>query len=177
METVILVDGQDREIGAMEKIQAHRENRLHRCFSILVFNLRGGLLAQKRAAGKYHCPGLWSNTVCGHPRPGEDTVAGGRRRLREEMGFDCELTDRFQFIYNAHFSNGLSEHEYDHVLVGEYEGEVRPNPEEVEEYKWQTLADLQKDVGQNPDIYSPWFKIILADHADKFEKHRTARPA
>lgn len=170
MEQLILVDEQDREIGTMEKIQAHRENRLHRCFSIFVFDNQGRVLLQQRASGKYHCPSLWSNTVCGHPRPGEETVAAGRRRLREELGFDCELTDKFQFTYNVQFPNGLWEHEYDHVLVGKYEGEIKPDPEEVAAYRWTTLPELTEEVSREPDTYTYWLKVILRDHLKELER-------
>lgn len=167
MEQVILVDSEDREIGTMEKIQAHQENRLHRAISVFVFNFRGEFLLQKRAANKYHCPGLWSNTACSHPRPGEETLAAGHRRLQEELGFDCGLGEKFVFTYNVKFSNGLWEYEVDHVLVGKYEGEVRPNPEEAEECEWISLRELLTQVKQTPEVYTPWFKIILTDCLDE----------
>src|SRR5918997_6672888 len=126
-EQVILVDEADREVGTGSKLEAHREGALHRAFSVFVFDRRGRLLLQKRAAGKYHSGGLWSNTCCGHPRPGEATAEAARRRLREEMNFDCELRAAFEFLYRAQFTNKLIEHEYDHVFVGEFGGVFVPD--------------------------------------------------
>ncbi len=160
MNEVILVDNHDRAIGQMEKLRAHREARLHRCFSILVFNKKGEMLLQLRAKSKYHCGGLWTNACCSHPRPGEETEAAAHRRLQEEMGFDCPLTEKTAFIYRAPFSNGLTEHEYDHVFTGTFDGAVKPNPEEADDYKWIKLADLRADMKNNPDKYTPWFRII-----------------
>lgn len=117
-ENVILVDKNDQPIGQGEKTAVHKAGQLHRAFSILIFNDKGKLLLQQRAKGKYHCPRLWSNTCCSHPRPGEDILVAAHRRLQEEMGFDCPLEDKFSFIYKVKFDNGLTEHEYDHVLIG-----------------------------------------------------------
>src|SRR2546423_9920022 len=126
-EQLILVDSSDREIGVGEKLETHREGRLHRAFSIFIFDGAGRLLLQKRAPTKYHSGGLWSNTACGHPRPGEETVAAAHRRLREEMGFDCELRAAFGFLYRAELRERLIEHEYDHVFVGEFRGAPAPD--------------------------------------------------
>src|SRR5918997_6014944 len=127
-EEVILVDERDRVLGASGKLRAHREGALHRAFSVFVFDGEGRLLLQKRARGKYHSAGLWSNTACGHPRPGEATREAARRRLREEMGFDCGLREAFQFLYRAELGGALVEHEYDHVLIGAHEGDPSPDP-------------------------------------------------
>src|SRR5919205_4313288 len=125
-EELILVDAQDRELGVKEKLQAHVEGALHRAVSVFVFDGGGRLLLQKRAPTKYHSAGLWSNTACGHPRPGESTLAAARRRLREEMGFDCELREAFQFLYRAELDGELVEHEYDHVFVGVHDRDPAP---------------------------------------------------
>jgi len=162
MEYVILVDENDNEMGIEEKIKAHLNGgKLHRAFSIVVFNSEGKLLLQRRALTKYHCGGLWANTCCSHPRPGEKTLEAAHRRLKEEMGFDTPLKEAFSFTYKAHFDNGLTEWEYDHVIIGRYNGPVNPNPEEVCDYKWVTLHELRKDMEKNPDKYAPWFKIIF----------------
>jgi len=162
MEQVILVDKKDREIGIEEKLKAHQNGgKLHRCFSILVFNSKGELLLQQRASTKYHCGGLWTNTCCSHPSPGESTEKAAHRRLTEEMGFDTELKEIFSFIYKADFDNGLTENEFDHVFTGTYEGKVTPNPEEVGDYKWVGIRELKRDVKKNPSKYTKWFKIIL----------------
>ena len=160
-ERVILVDANDKEIGTEDKLLAHKLGRLHRAFSILIFNSEHQLLLQKRADSKYHCGGLWTNTCCSHPRPGESIEDAAHRRLIEEMGMDCELKEKFSFKYKAEFDNGLTEHEIDHVLVGKSDEEPVVNPEEVGEYKWADIDELKKDIIQNPDNYTPWFGLIL----------------
>jgi isopentenyl-diphosphate Delta-isomerase len=160
-ENIILVDEQDEEIGVGEKMQVHREGRLHRSFSIFIFNSKDELLLQQRAKTKYHSGGLWSNACCGHPRPGEETIQAGRRRLQEEFGFDCKLTEVLQFTYKVKLDNNLWEHEFDHTLKGLYNGEVRPNPVEIMDYKWISKQDLFQDLKNNPSLYTEWFKIAL----------------
>lgn len=160
-ERVILVDERDRELGAAEKMRAHLDGALHRAFSIFVFDARGRLLLQKRARGKYHSGGLWSNTCCGHPRPGETTAEAARRRLREEMDFECELTEAFSFVYRAELEDRLVEHEYDHVLVGRFDGEPRPAPQEVEDWRWVPLAELARELRSEPASYSFWLRAAL----------------
>jgi len=158
MPEVILVDENDNEIGTEEKLKAHQEGKLHRAFSIFVLNSKGQLLLQKRAKSKYHSGGLWTNTCCSHPSPGETLEKAVHRRLKEEIGFDCELKEIFSFTYKANFDNGLIEHEYDHVFIGNFDGEPAPNPEEVDEWKWVDLEELKKDIQENPDSYSYWLK-------------------
>jgi isopentenyl-diphosphate delta-isomerase len=161
MEYVILVDKKDKEIGIEEKIKAHEKCLLHRAFSILIFNSKYEMLLQKRANSKYHCGGLWTNACCSHPRPNEKIEDAAHRRLREEMGFDCDLKEIGSFIYKANFENGLCEYEYDHVFLGFYDGKIKINKDEAEEYKWVKLDDLKKDIKNNPEAYTPWFKIIM----------------
>lgn len=161
MEQVILVDEDDRELGASEKLAAHAAGQLHRAFSIFVFNSAGQLLLQRRAKSKYHSGGLWSNTCCGHPRPAESTVAAARRRLREEMSFECELRPAFEFLYRAELANELIEHEYDHVFVGEFDGAFRPDVSEVEGWKWTTPEELRRDVRERPEEYTYWLRVAL----------------
>src|SRR5690242_3143777 len=134
-EQVILVDEHNNEIGIMDKQEAHEKAVLHRAFSVFIFNSEGKLLLQQRAASKYHSAGLWTNTCCSHPRPGEATLDGAHRRLEEEMGFDTELKEKFHFIYKAPFDNGLTEHELDFIYTGKFEGEPKLNLEEVQAYK------------------------------------------
>ena len=160
-EHVILVDHTGKEIGTQEKMQAHREGRLHSAFSIFVFNTQGELLLQKRALTKYHSGGLWTNTCCSHPRPGESFYRAARRRLNEEMGIDCELTGIFSFIYHVQFDNSLFEHELDQVFVGHYNGQPNPNPIEVDDWKWMNIKALKQDVQKNPTNYTYWFKLVL----------------
>ena len=160
-EQLILVDAQDRELGVKEKLQAHVEGALHRAFSVFVFDSEKRLLLQKRARTKYHSGGLWSNTACGHPRPGETTLAAARRRLHEEMGFDCELREAFEFLYRAELDGALVEHEYDHVLVGTHEGEPAPDPSEVEDWRWVTMDELRRDLHERPNDYSYWLSVAV----------------
>ncbi|HUW22075.1 MAG TPA: isopentenyl-diphosphate Delta-isomerase [Candidatus Bathyarchaeia archaeon] len=161
MAKVILVDKDDREIGHQEKLQAHRQGKLHRAFSIFIFNDRGELMLQKRAKSKYHSAGLWSNTCCSHPQPGETTPKAAHRRLKEEMGFDCPLKEVFQFCYRVDFDNGLAEHEYDHVFIGHYDGDPLPDPDEAEGWQWVGLKNLEENIRRNPDQYTYWLKFCI----------------
>ncbi len=165
-EQVILVDENDQFLGLMPKMEAHEKGLLHRAFSVFVYNQSGELLLQQRALSKYHTPGLWTNTCCSHQRKGESNIEAGKRRLMEEMGFTTDLKETTSFIYKAPFDNGLTEHEYDYILVGKFNGEPKPNPLEVESYKWMKLEQVKEDIDKNPHLYTAWFKII-------FEKHYT----
>src|ERR1700753_723339 len=160
-EQLILVDAHDREVGVGEKMQAHVEGALHRAFSVFVFDSQKRLLLQKRARLKYHSGGLWSNTACGHPRPGEAAVAAARRRPREEMGFDCELSPAFGFLYRAEFDNRLVEHEYDHVVVGYFDGVPAPDESEVEDWRWLSVGQLRRELRERPEEYSYWLGLAL----------------
>jgi len=155
------VDTADRELGTMEKMEAHEKAVLHRAFSVFIFNDRGELMLQQRAAHKYHSPLLWTNTCCSHQRQGESNIEAGKRRLREEMGFEVDLDKKFHFVYKAEFDNGLTEHELDHVMVGYYNGEPTINPEEVASWKWISMEVLQQDMKDHPQDYTAWFKIIF----------------
>lgn len=165
-EQIILVDEQDNAIGQGEKMEVHQKGLLHRAFSILIFNHKGELLIQQRAKDKYHCPGLWANTCCSHPRWGESLEEASTRRLKEEMGFVCKLNRDFSFIYKVKFDNGLTEHEYDHVFVGFYDGELDINKDEVQAYEWVNIAILIDNMKKYPNKYAPWFKIIM----DKYKR-------
>lgn len=164
---VILVDKNDKEIGSEEKMKAHREGKLHRAFSVFVFNLKNELLLQKRAKAKYHTGGLWSNTCCSHPQPGEATEKAAHRRLKEEMGFDCELKEIFSFVYRVKFDNGLSEHEYDHVFIGKSGNKPIPNKDEADGFRWVSLEKLKEDIKKNPEYYTYWLRVSL----DKMKSH------
>ena len=160
-ENVILVNENDQQIGLMEKMEAHEKALLHRAFSVFTFNERGELLLQQRAASKYHSPLLWTNTCCSHQRDGETNIEAGKRRLKEEMGFECELNELFHFTYKAPFDNGLTEHEIDHVMVGRYNIDPEINLEEVEDFKWMTIEEVKEDMAEKPEIYTVWFRIIF----------------
>ena len=162
-ESVILVDGESNVIGSCGKINAHREGRLHRAFSILITNLDGELLLQRRAAGKYHFANRWSNACCGHPRPGESTPAAARRRLAEELGFSVPLTQAGAFSYFARDAvSGLVEHEYLHVFLGVYTGEPTPNPDEVGACRWMQPDRVRRGLTARPDWFTPWFALLAA---------------
>jgi isopentenyl-diphosphate delta-isomerase len=164
-ERVILVDEEDAELGTAEKLAAHAEGALHRAFSVVVFNRAGEMLLQCRAAGKYHSAGLWSNACCGHPRPGEDVRKAARRRLGEEMGIDCELKPLFHLRYRANLDGGLAENEYDHVFTARYDGEPRPNPAEVQAWRWVRLEEIRRDVDEEPERYTAWFPLLVDELA------------
>ena len=157
-EQVILVDTNDVSIGTEEKMAAHRAGKLHRAFSIFVFNNKREVMLQQRASTKYHCPGLWTNTCCSHPRPGEETSAAAERRLKEEMGFVTELKEIFSFTYRVEFDNGLTEHEFDHVFIGRYDGEPILNPAEAEAWRWVSLPALEKEMEAEPEQFTYWLK-------------------
>lgn len=163
LEEVILVDEADREIGFAEKLAAHRAGgRLHRAFSIVLFNSRGDMLLQKRADAKYHFGGLWTNACCGHPRRGEAVRDAARRRLREELGVETELHEAFSFVYSASDRrSGLTEREFDHVFVGTFEGQPRPDPEEIDAVRWIACDELARDVARRPERYTPWFSRLV----------------
>lgn len=165
-EQLILVDSDDQEVGTSEKLRAHELGLLHRCFSIFVFNSAGELLLQRRALSKYHSPGLWSNTCCGHPRPGEETLDAAHRRLMEEFGFDCDLEEKFSFSYRTEFENGLKENEFDHVFFGVFDGKPAPDHLEVGDFRFVRLAQLKEELRQDPDSFTFWLKICLAKVAE-----------
>ena len=168
MEHVILVNEQDQQIGIMEKMAAHIVPRLHRAFSIFIFNSKGELLLQQRALNKYHSPGLWTNTCCSHPHNGETLQEATTRRLQEEMGMTCDMHEVFTFIYKAPVGLGLIEHEFDHVWFGQSDEEPEINHEEVEAWKYMSISDIEADMKQHPECYTEWFKISF----DEIMKHR-----
>jgi len=161
-EEVILVDTEDRPIGIMEKMEAHQSGgKLHRAFSAFVFNKNDELLLQRRALSKYHSGGLWTNTCCSHPRPGEATIEAGKRRMEEELGISCNLEEAFTFIYKAPLGNETTEYEFDHVLIGSFDGELFLNHDEVESVKWLTLSKISILMNKHPEDFTAWFKIAF----------------
>jgi|SRR5690606_32595024 len=161
IEYVVLVDEDDKETGTMEKMEAHEKGALHRAFSIFIFNSKGELLLQQRALNKYHSPGLWTNTCCSHPRPGEAVEDAAHRRLAEEMGMECGLDYHFRFLYKASFDNGLIEHELDHVFFGTSDTLPVLNSEEVAGYRYIGMKLLEKELSESPENYSPWLRICF----------------
>jgi isopentenyl-diphosphate delta-isomerase len=161
-----LVDDEDRIIGHAEKLEVHQNGWLHRAFSILVFNDKKEVLIHQRALEKYHSPGLWTNTCCGHPNEGETMEDAVHRRLQEEMGFDCELFHKFTFRYKAVFDNGLTENEIDHVYIGTFNDTFIVNPEEVADYKWISITDIKDLILQNPANFTVWFREIMRLEAE-----------
>lgn len=166
-EKVILVSETDDQLGLMGKMEAHKKGILHRAFSVFVFNNIGELLLQQRALDKYHSPGLWTNTCCSHQRDGESSLGAGKRRLKEEMGFQCDLEEVFWFIYSAAFDNGLTEHELDHVMVGYYDNDPVINLQEVASFKWMSLDKVKQDIAEHPKDYTEWFKIIFKEYDER----------
>lgn len=165
-DSVILVDEQDQEIGIEEKMRAHELGLLHRAFSVFVYQYVDQqlmFLLQKRHLKKYHCGGLWTNTCCSHPRYQESILQAGERRLKEEMSLQIPLKQLGSFIYRASLSNGLIEYEFDHVLIGEYNGRdpIVIDALEVEEYRWISAGTLQEELRNQPSLYTPWIKPAL----------------
>ena len=158
---VILVDEQDVQTGIMEKMEVHQKALLHRAFSVFIFNDTGEILLHKRADKKYHSGGLWTNACCSHPQPGEEILAAAEIRLQEEMGFCTILTKAFDFIYKAPFDNGLTEHEFDHVFIGTYNGDILPNADEVSNYCFKSMEEIKDSVQSHPKKYTEWFKIAF----------------
>src|SRR5947209_2260501 len=166
-ENIILVDEDDRETGLAPKLEAHRLGLRHRAISACVLDRRGRMLLQRRAFDKYHSGGLWTNACCTHPRPGETALAAARRRLREELGVDCELKFVLRTHYRAEVGNGLIEDEVVHLFVGEYEGVVTPDPAEVSGYEWLSRADLRARIAAHHESYTYWFRHYMRAHADE----------
>lgn len=171
-EHVVLVNENDESLGTMEKMEAHEKALLHRAFSVFILNNKGEIMLQQRAACKYHSPLLWTNTCCSHQRKNETSIDAGERRLMEEMGFVSELTEVFSFIYKADFDNGLTEHEFDHVLIGTYNEQPKINKEEVEDWKWMSPKTIEEDILKSPESYTVWFKIIF----NRFQEYIIQNP-
>ena len=161
MEEVILVNEKDKVLGYMEKQEAHIKGLMHRAFSIFVFNDKNELLLQKRAIDKYHSGGLWTNTCCSHPRKNETNIEAAYRRLNEEMGMSCVLNKVFTFTYKAVLDKGLTEHEFDHVFFGFTNQKPKINTDEVAEYKYISIVNLEKTVSTRPELFTEWFLICF----------------
>lgn len=166
-DNVILVDKKDKILKLKDKQYAHIKGLLHRAVSVFIFNKKNELMIQKRSAFKYHSSLLWANTCCGHPRYGEMILKAAHRRLREEMGFDCLLTQIFHFIYKSELDNGLIEHELDYVFLGRYEGNPNINDNEVADWRWISLKKLIKEINHNKNRYVVWLRIIMDKYLEK----------
>nr|WP_294874298.1 isopentenyl-diphosphate Delta-isomerase [uncultured Pedobacter sp.] len=175
-ESVILVDEHDNVIGTMPKMEAHLAGKLHRAFSVFIFNTNGELLLQRRAEDKYHSGGQWTNTCCSHPRLGEETLNAANRRLNEEMGMECKLEYGFNFTYHAELTSGISENEYDHVFFGISDQVPNPNPEEVSEFRYVNMADLEEDIKARPEIYTEWLKICFDRIIEYYNRYLFKKP-
>ena len=165
-EQVVLISEKDEILGVMEKMQAHENGLLHRAFSVFLFNEKGEMLLQKRASTKYHSPNQWTNAVCSHPRIDETYIEGAKRRLKEELGIETEITPKFHFIYKADVGQNLWEHELDHVFTGDFNGAVEMNPDEVSEVRYVTMQDLENEMETHPENFTEWFKIILKEYKE-----------
>ncbi|WP_207495362.1 isopentenyl-diphosphate Delta-isomerase [Aridibaculum aurantiacum] len=174
MEEVILVNGNDEPIGTMEKMEAHFKAELHRAFSVFLFNERGEMLLQQRAKAKYHSGGLWTNACCSHPRPGETTDSAALRRLQEEMGINTSIKKIFDFTYKASFDNGLTEHEYDHVYAGNFTGKIEPNKDEVQDFCFKSMEEIETSLQSHPHKYTAWFHIAFPKVFDWWRTQKDA---
>lgn len=168
-DLIVLVNEKDENIGSVGKLEAHQKGLLHRAFSIIVWNDQNEILIHQRAFGKYHSEGLWTNTCCSHPKLEETVLEAAHRRLQEEMGFDCVLEQKFHFIYQVELENQLIEHELDHVLIGKFNENPTPNPEEVKDFRWITLPELKNEIAKNPSEFTFWFKEIIQNFEDKIK--------
>ncbi|WP_343700857.1 isopentenyl-diphosphate Delta-isomerase [Chitinophaga sp.] len=171
---VILVNEKDEPVGTMEKLEAHQKGLLHRAFSVFVVNAKGDMLLQQRALNKYHSGGLWTNTCCSHPLPGENVLAAAHRRLQEEMGFDCDLQEVFSFTYRAALDNGLTEHEFDHVFLGVYDGAITPDTEEVLAHRFLPVSAIRRLLAEEPDTFTHWFHLAFPKIEEYLQKEGTA---
>lgn len=171
MEEIILVDENDNQIGFEEKIKAHENGgKLHRAFSIFVFNSKGDMLIQLRSKKKHHFGGLWTNTCCSHPLKGEKLEDAVHRKLKQEFGFDTKLKELLSFIYRADDPKGdLTEHEFDHVFIGTFDGKPKPNPEEIDDWKWASIKEIKADLENHPENYTPWFRIVFDSVVEKLK--------
>lgn len=167
MEYVVLVDEHDNQVGTMEKLLAHQQGLLHRAISVFIFNDSRQLLLQRRALGKYHSGGLWTNTCCSHPKPGEDAGDAASRRLFEEMGIVADIQSEFTFLYRTTFENGLTEHELDHVFSGTSNDVPQPDTDEVMDWKYLSMDTIIKEIEEHPEQFSYWFKLIVKEHRFK----------
>ncbi|MEY2917247.1 MAG: hypothetical protein RIS73_961 [Bacteroidota bacterium] len=161
MDKLILVDENDVPVGTADKMEAHQKALLHRAFSVFIFNSKGKMLLQQRAVDKYHSGGLWTNACCSHPYFNQETLSAAQKRLQEEMGFTTVLTKAFEFVYKATFDNGLTEYEYDHVFVGQYDGEIVPDKKEVEGFCFKDMDEIKNDLQLHPQQYTAWFTIAF----------------
>lgn len=158
---VILVDEKDTAIGVCEKMEAHQKGILHRAFSIFIFNNKGEMLLQQRAVSKYHSGGLWTNACCSHPAQGEETIVAAKRRLQEELGFDVAIEKIFDFVYKAEFDNGLTEYEFDHVFVGQHDGEINFNKKEIMDICYKSIKEVGQSLQTHPSKYTAWLHLAF----------------
>ncbi len=172
---VILVDKHDNIIGEMPKMEAHEKGVLHRAFSVFIFNSDNKILMQQRASDKYHSAGLWTNTCCSHPFPGENTLDAAHRRLSEEMGIKTDLAFSFKFTYKAPFNNMLTEHEIDHVFTGKTDAVPIINRTEVESYKYMSISEIKEEISKYPDHFTVWFSIIFDEFLHELESHHISK--
>lgn len=171
LEELILVDGNDQEVGSMRKQDCHLgDGTLHRAFSIFIFNRQGDVLLQRRSEQKMLWPGFWSNACCSHPRKGESAEEAAHRRLKQELGISTDLTYLYKFEYQAPFRDIGSENELCWVWVGLADSdEIEANENEIAEWRFFSKSELDGELDNNPDEYTPWMKMewqrIFADHA------------
>jgi isopentenyl-diphosphate delta-isomerase len=167
---VVLVDTSDREVGVMDKMEAHRTGALHRAFSIFLLNSKGQMLIHQRAVGKYHGAGLWTNACCSHPQPGEDVKTSAMERLRFEMGLQCDIEKLFSFVYRASVENNLIEHEYDHVFLGYSDAIPQPHTDEVHQYRWIYPTELVEEIQRHPETFTFWFREAIHRVLEEIDK-------
>lgn len=169
-KSVLLVDDGDHPAGEMDKLEAHQQGALHRAFSVLLFDRKGQLLLQQRATDKYHSGGLWTNTCCSHPDPGESVEEGASRRLREEMGLEAPLKKLFTTRYYLELGDGMIENEFDHVFIATSDEEPQVNSEEVMDQRFASKEEIEDELQASPETFTEWFKVIWQEYTE-LERH------
>jgi isopentenyl-diphosphate Delta-isomerase len=170
-ESLILVDEGNRAVGAAPKQATHLEGLLHRAFSIFMVDDRGRILLQQRNPRKYHSGGLWANSCCGHPRPGERTVTAARRRLNEELGVTDPLSFGFFARYRADLDHGMKENEFVYVYFGRLHAQARPDPAEIAGLEFVSLSEIGRRIKQKPSSFTYWMKHYIQNHHSEIARH------
>ncbi len=174
-EPLIVVDEQDKILDYKSKAECHKGNGiLHRAFSIFIFNHKKQLLLQKRSEQKLLWPLFWSNSCCSHPRKGESYDQATVRRLHEELNIKAPLRFLYKFIYQARYEQIGSEYELCSVYLGRSDQPPDVNPNEIADWKYIDLPQLDEHMALYPDSYSPWFKMewhsIRTEYIEKLEE-------
>jgi isopentenyl-diphosphate delta-isomerase len=169
-EEIILVDENNRATGAAGKTLVHRRGLLHRAFSIFLVDDGGRIVLQRRNPNKYHSGGLWANSCCGHPRPGEQTLSAARRRLKEELGAASALQFGFFARYRAELDHGMHENEFVYVYFGRLDGAIDPNPAETAGIALLSSDEIVRRIKRKPATFTFWLRHYFQTHGADIER-------